>query len=286
MATIKKIKAQVSVSGWLKLHRQLQDNPLWLSEPFSRGQAWVDLMMLANYRDGYIRVRGRRVDVQAGCVARSQNTLATRWQWSRGKVIRFLKELESDGQISQETGHDFNVITICNYKEYQDDSTRDESRDGTRNRSRGSTRDGPVTVHETVHIKEQQQGKEEQEEKETPPSAEAMGGELVDDVVISFPAKGGGTSDITTQLMERYRENYPNLDVMAQLRSMRQHLEDNPHKRQPEWGYKTFISNWLNNRVGDMGRAAQEINTHGNFTPERYAIDDTARKFTIAGGGL
>lgn len=272
------------MSGWLKLHRRLQDNPLWLSESFTRGQAWVDLMMLANYRDGYVRVRGRRIEVPVGCVARSQNTLATRWQWSRGKVIRFLNELENDGQITQETSHDFNVITICNYKEYQDDNTPDESRDGTRHRSRHESRDGPVTVHETVHIKEQQQEKEEQEEKEKTPFASANAVVPVDEVVISFPAKGGGTYEINTQAFERYRENFPTLDVIAQLRAMRQHLEDHPHKRNPAWHYKTFIANWLNNRVGDMGKAAQEINTHGDFKPERYAIDDTARKFTIAGG--
>ncbi len=152
-----------SLSGWLKLHRRVQSNSLWLSEPFSRGQAWVDMLMLANYREGFVRVRGRRIDVAVGSIARSQTTLAERWKWSRGKVIRFLKELESDGQITQSTSHDFNVINICNYKEYQEDDTRD----GTRDESRDDTRDEPVTVHETVHIKELQESKEGKEGKKT-----------------------------------------------------------------------------------------------------------------------
>lgn len=275
--------------GWTKLHRKLQKSSLWLSEPFTRGQAWVDLIMLANYRDGYVRVRGQRIDVPVGSVARAQNTLATRWQWSRGKVIRFLRELESDGQISQKTSHDFNVICICNYSEYQEDSTRDESRGSTRDESRSESRDGPPTGHETVHIKEQQQGKEEQEEKETPPRLEkapdGAGGAVADDVVITLPAKGGTTHDISRATFERYRENYPTLDVLAQLRSMRQHLEDNPHKRRPAWHCATMISSWMNNRIGDQSAMSAKpvINTHGDFTADRYEIDDTARKFTIAG---
>ena len=36
------------MNGYIKLHRSLMDNPLWTEKPFSRGQAWVDLLMLAN----------------------------------------------------------------------------------------------------------------------------------------------------------------------------------------------------------------------------------------------
>ena len=37
--------------GWIKLHRTLQDNKLWYSEPLTKGQAWVDLILLANHKD-------------------------------------------------------------------------------------------------------------------------------------------------------------------------------------------------------------------------------------------
>ena len=35
------------------LHAKLQDNPLWTCEAFTRGQAWVDLILLANHSYGY-----------------------------------------------------------------------------------------------------------------------------------------------------------------------------------------------------------------------------------------
>jgi hypothetical protein len=85
--------------GWIKLYRKLQQNDLWTFEPFTRGQAWVDLLLLANHKDGFIRVRGIRVEVKRGQVGWSEIKLAERWKWSRGKVRRFLFELECDGQI-------------------------------------------------------------------------------------------------------------------------------------------------------------------------------------------
>ena len=127
--------------GWIKLHRKLQDNSLWLDEPFTRGQAWVDLVMLANHKPGYIRIAGQRIDVPRGSVGRGKEGLSKRWKWSRGKVNRFIKELENEGQISQKAVHRISLISICNYSEYQDDGTPDGTRDGTR--------DGHGTVHET-----------------------------------------------------------------------------------------------------------------------------------------
>jgi hypothetical protein len=50
--------------GYIKLWRRLKDSDLWLKEKFTRGQAWVDLLMLANHREGHIRKRGIRIDLK------------------------------------------------------------------------------------------------------------------------------------------------------------------------------------------------------------------------------
>lgn len=96
---------------------------MWKDEKFSRGQAWIDLLMLANHKDSYVRKRGIKIDVLRGQVGWSERQLAERWQWSRGKVRRFLDELENDLQISQQNGpQNINVtslITIVNYEKYQ-----------------------------------------------------------------------------------------------------------------------------------------------------------------------
>lgn len=116
--------------GWIKLHRKLQENDLWLSEPFSRGQAWVDLLLLCNHKPSFIRARGIKVSIDRGQCGWSQVKLAERWKWSRGKVIRFLDELETVQQIVQEKNNVTSLITIVNYCDYQSDDTADDTANG------------------------------------------------------------------------------------------------------------------------------------------------------------
>ena len=39
------------MDGWIKLHRELLLHDLWKYKPFSKGQAWIDLLMLANHKN-------------------------------------------------------------------------------------------------------------------------------------------------------------------------------------------------------------------------------------------
>lgn len=107
------------MSGWVAIHRDILNSDLWLSEKFTRGQAWIDLIMLANHKDGFFRKRGVRVDVKRGQVGYSELALSDRWNWSRGKVNRYLIELESDGNIIQQKTRLTTLITITKYDVYQ-----------------------------------------------------------------------------------------------------------------------------------------------------------------------
>lgn len=132
-------------SGYVSLYRSLAHSGLWMAEPFTRGQAWADLILLANYRDGFIRVRGNRIDVARGQVGYSALKLADRWQWSRGKVNRFLSELENDERIVQQKNKLSTLISIANYDEYQSSGTTDS----TTNDTTGDTTDVQQTGQQT-----------------------------------------------------------------------------------------------------------------------------------------
>lgn len=106
--------------SYIHLHQSLQSNQLWHSEPFSRGQAWVDLLMLANDKAGIRVIRGNKVEVKRGQVCRSVKELSEKWKWSRGKVDRFLQWLQNEQQIEQEKTFVTSLITIINYSAYQD----------------------------------------------------------------------------------------------------------------------------------------------------------------------
>ena len=84
--------------GYVKIWRSLQDSDFWLKEKFTRAQAWVDLIMLANHKQGFIRKRGIRINLRRGDVGYSVRELSNRWKWSRGKTLRFLSELCSENE--------------------------------------------------------------------------------------------------------------------------------------------------------------------------------------------
>ena len=108
-----------SDKNYFVCNRSLFKNPLWYSEKFTKGQAWVDLFGNANHSPGWFEKNGQRVDIKRGQTGRSIETLATDWKWSRNKVKRFLKRLIDERMIDHETNHLTSIITICNYDEYQ-----------------------------------------------------------------------------------------------------------------------------------------------------------------------
>ena len=107
--------------GYISVWRTIFENPIWLEDKFTRGQAWIDLLLLANHEIGYIRKRGIRITINRGEIGRSQETLANRWQWSRKKVSQFLKELELDEMIEivDKESKVLQKIKIINYDKYQ-----------------------------------------------------------------------------------------------------------------------------------------------------------------------
>lgn len=110
--------------GYIKLYRGIEDNPLWTQEPFTKSQAWIDLLLLTNHKTGYIRLRnGEMVEIQRGQCGWSMETLAKRWQWSRGKVKRFFGYLKTQKMIQQTDILNATVINILNYERFQNDTT-------------------------------------------------------------------------------------------------------------------------------------------------------------------
>lgn len=105
--------------GWIKLHRQLQDCPIWYGERFSKGQAWVDLLLLANHRDKRILFNGEIITIKRGQYLTSMVKLAEKWSWDRKTVSKFLNLLENDKMITKQTDNTKTLVTIENYSIYQ-----------------------------------------------------------------------------------------------------------------------------------------------------------------------
>lgn len=136
------------MQGWVKIHRDLLDNELWSDKPFTKGQAWVDLLLLANHRDKNALLGNCTELVERGSLITSELKLMERWGWGRKKVKLFLNFLESQKMIERNANNKRTAITIVNYGFYQDCDLPKEQQKNSKRTAKEQQRDSTGTAKE------------------------------------------------------------------------------------------------------------------------------------------
>ena len=120
--------------GWIKLHRGLCEHWLWKDRPFSKGAAWVDMILMANHEPHRLKTRTGFVELERGSFHTEERSLAARWGWSGTKVRNFLTSLESEKMIlktvkKSSTGKssEGTTVKVLNYGIYQDNMHDEKS---------------------------------------------------------------------------------------------------------------------------------------------------------------
>lgn len=127
----------MSNQGWIKLYRQIQESDFWNNdEPFDYRSAFIDLILLANHKNG---TAFDKVKISKGQYLTSIRKLIAKWHWHHRKVKRFLDLLECEGMANIQYEKMYLIITICNYNKYQV-SPNGNTRGNTRGNSSGNTR--------------------------------------------------------------------------------------------------------------------------------------------------
>ena len=112
-------------NGWIKLHRKIQDNPIW-DKP-EQLKAWLDLLLMATHKERTKFIKGEEVILEQGEVDASFRYLSKRWNWSIGKVQRFINLLKKCSMIEVKTDTGQNVVSICNYGTYQIEENQNDT---------------------------------------------------------------------------------------------------------------------------------------------------------------
>lgn len=137
--------------GYVPIYRAIQDNWLWKAdEPFDVRSAWIDLLLLVNHKEGKIYIKGRVQRVQPGQKWTSYRTLATRWNWSLGRVRRYIKLLKSDGMIYTDETPNGTLLTIMNWGNFTIQQNTDRHTDGHTDEHTGGHTDGHTGGHITI----------------------------------------------------------------------------------------------------------------------------------------
>jgi len=132
------------MKNYYVLQRKIVNDPLYYLEPFTKWQAWNDMIRMVNWDTGEIKDGQEIIKLKRGEFCHTEKHLAEKWKWSRGKIRRFLTWLENDSRITvrktvpktvHRTGHPRIVVYLCNYQKYQlpikNGGTSDSTPDGT-----------------------------------------------------------------------------------------------------------------------------------------------------------
>lgn len=112
--------------GYVALYRSIQEHWTYTAEAFSKGQAWVDLILSANHTERKILMGNELILIKRGQLVTSELKLMKKWKWSKTKVRNYLLTLQKDNMIIKDSDSKKTIITICNYDKYQFSKTAKE----------------------------------------------------------------------------------------------------------------------------------------------------------------
>ena len=113
-------------------------------EPYSKREAFLDLVQMAAYEDSEIFINGYRYEQSRGDVIVSKSFLSKRWGWSVDKVRRYTTYLERNGwckcRRDDQCNQPITLISIVSYDLYQGGTTTPDTTDeATPSTTSGST---------------------------------------------------------------------------------------------------------------------------------------------------
>ncbi len=136
------------MSGYVRIHRALIGHPAFRNDAEAMAFAW--LVAKAAWKPARVRYKERAITLERGQLSVSVRDFAAAMDRDKAWIERLLKRLKAETMI--ETGNEtgVNVITICNYEQYQGEcATRETPRETpvkTQVRQRRDTEQGREEV--------------------------------------------------------------------------------------------------------------------------------------------
>ena len=155
-------------SGWIKLYRSLTENEIWKGEPFSRGQAWVDLLLMVCHEDTETLHNGQVLLLSEGSMRTSVDFLSRRWNRSPKWVRHTLKILEGQTMVTTKGQTKGTIITIENWAFYQGQG---RTKDTEKGRTKDTTNKNNKKIKKEKEKEKEKTGADGPGQEESPAAA-------------------------------------------------------------------------------------------------------------------
>lgn len=117
--------------GWIKLYNQTLDSDFWTDpDPFSLRDAFIHVLVAANWREGTSRRHGNKVVIKRGQWLTSIRKLMETFHWSKNRVYRWLKTMKDYEMLESQNLGFGTLLTVVNYDKYQIGPDSDGHSDG------------------------------------------------------------------------------------------------------------------------------------------------------------
>lgn len=104
-------------NGWIKLHRQLWNNPIAKKPTYL--SVWIYILLHANHEKKEIIWNNKKRKVEAGCFIGSIKKIAETYGLSTGTVSYVLDYLIAERMIEKKSSSKFTYFKVINWESYQ-----------------------------------------------------------------------------------------------------------------------------------------------------------------------
>lgn len=170
------------MSGWIKLHRKLLENPI-VCKDSDHLAVWTYLLLNATHKEYTVVFAGTKIQLQPGQLITGRKTISEKFNISESKVQRILKSFEIDQQIEQQTSNKNRIISILSWADYQDDEQQNEQQVNNKR----TTTEQQVNTNKNVKNLKNKRIKELKDIKDITPNGEPTKIKYADFVYLTEP---------------------------------------------------------------------------------------------------
>ena len=226
--------------GYVKLWRKTLDSGLLQNA--TAWQVFGYLLLNATHKRTRLLKDTTPVTLEPGQVLSGRKKIAQECKLSEKNVRTALKLLVNLQIVAIKPTNKYSIITFINWDTYQQEGPAGWPTERPASGQQvASTRpaSGHIQEHKNIRTKEED-NKYFCAELDKPAHTQEA-----EPAVISLPLVSGGMHHITQANIDRWKELFPGVDVMNELRRMLAWLEANPRQRKTPRGIARFIQGWL-----------------------------------------
>jgi hypothetical protein len=240
------------MGDFIKIDRKILNWEWW--SDLNTFRLFMYMLISANWKDGNFK----GILIPRGSFVSSISKLASETCLSEREVRTAIKHLKLTGELTVKTTNKYSVFTINNYCLYQDTDMQNVSQ-VTGNRQASDMQNvSQVTTIEEIKNKEIKNNintvsndtvSSEHKNASEPPVIEL----LLNDKSL-YP--------IYQNDIDEWKELYPAVNIMQELRNMKGWLYSNPRRRKTKGGIKRFVTTWLSKSQDRAPKPREEVNTY------------------------